>query len=126
MTVINEKVKFLLALVADRGDTPQVRDAALNLLRLARIHQSYQTHRCNGPAEWILSFQTREAWIRAVDRGELKTESAIREICKDLGLSVTFGGDPRGFTVKLHFPKTRAYNSWGGVEEGYGVPTGSK
>jgi hypothetical protein len=42
-----------------------------------------------------------------------------------IGGSITgmrFGGDPRGFTVKL-FLKSGKYNSWGGVEEGYGVPT---
>jgi hypothetical protein len=32
-----------------------------------------------------------------------------------------FGGDPRGYTVKVHLPN-HAYNTWGGAESGYGVP----
>ena len=30
-------------------------------------------------------------------------------------------GDPRGYCLKLHTPNKR-YNTWGGEEEGYGVP----
>ncbi len=30
------------------------------------------------------------------------------------------GGDPRGYTLKIHLP-TERYNTWGGKEEGWGV-----
>lgn len=35
---------------------------------------------------------------------------------------IILGGDPRGHTVKLVFPTGRA-NTWGGVADGYAVPT---
>lgn len=38
------------------------------------------------------------------------------------GVGVKFNGDPRGYAVKLLF-KSGLYNTWGGVEEGWGVPT---
>ena len=34
-------------------------------------------------------------------------------------LSLLLGGDPRGYTVKVLGLPT--YNTWGGVEEGFGV-----
>lgn len=39
-----------------------------------------------------------------------------------MNFKADIGGDPRGYVVKLHFP-SGAYNTWGGKESGYGVPT---
>jgi hypothetical protein len=36
-------------------------------------------------------------------------------------IRVRFGGDPRGYTVKLTMPDGR-YDTWGGPAEGIGVP----
>ena len=38
-------------------------------------------------------------------------------------IKMLLSGDPRGFTVKLLLPRTNKFNTWGGAECGYGVPT---
>lgn len=41
------------------------------------------------------------------------------KVCEEIGCAVVFGGDPRGYTVKLILP-SRLSNHWGG--ETFGVP----
>lgn len=53
---------------------------------------------------------------------ELTLEEKFRELAVKLKLPFKFGGDPRGYTVKC-FLADGSYNTWGGKEEGYGVPT---
>ena len=48
-------------------------------------------------------------------------EARVRELAGLLGVRVTFGGDPRGYTVKLHVEGDKLYNTWGGAESGYGI-----
>lgn len=38
-------------------------------------------------------------------------------------IKMLINGDPRGHTVKLILPRTNFYNTWGGAEHGYAVPT---
>lgn len=80
-----------------------------NMVKLARQHHMIAEAECNGElSQWKL---TRRKTI----------ERMITEIAKENGLTVTFSGDPRGFTVKLHSDKPGLYNTFGGQESGYGI-----
>lgn len=60
-----------------------------------------------------------------VPRVNLQIERASQRIeaaCKPWGIKPRFSGDPRGACVKLILPSGR-YNSWGGAEQGFCVPT---
>lgn len=63
---------------------------------------------------------------RELSAGEEKRSEAvdkeILELGKKIGVKFEIQGDPRGFTVKLKTPKSKRYNTWGGVEVGWGVP----
>ena len=104
-------------------------DAARALLRHARTHGNLAVQYCNGPEHlnapaWYNHPHRQleaEAWEAQRERKELACEKCIKEICAAFNLPVAFGGDPRGFTVKLKLP-SGASNTWGGSEEGYGVP----
>ena len=114
--------------------------AARSLLRLARAHGNLAAQHCNGPAHlngpapydwqkqpeqhaaWIKrNGEAAEAWEAAREKKELAVEKRITDICAGFKLPVIFGGDPRGYTVKVKFPSGR-YNTFGGAEEGWGVP----
>lgn len=104
-------------------------DAARLLLRHARTHQRLAEESCNGhPAQNSAHISAQSinalqgAWDARIAKSEERTEKRIREICAQFNLPVHFGGDPRGYTVKLKLP-SGAYNSWGGSEEWYGVPS---
>ena len=56
-----------------------------------------------------------------IEKREGQIERRITAICAELGLSPNFQGDPRGYTVKVALPNG-AYNTWGGREDGWGVP----
>lgn len=54
-------------------------------------------------------------------RDELwKTYAKICKTHNVEGMRAQIGGDPRGFCLKLFLPDG-TYNSWGGVEAGYGI-----
>lgn len=81
---------------------------AQRILRNANTVQRYAVAACN----------------RMLTEAEQRRESAAcRRIEKDAApFKVTTSGDPRGCCVKIHFP-SGAYNTWGGPESGWGVPT---
>lgn len=79
------------------------------LMRLSRAHGRIQVNRCN-----------RELTDREEKRDD-RIEAKITELLTPYGIKPDFGGDPRGYTVKLHLP-TKRYNTWGGAESGWGVP----
>jgi len=56
------------------------------------------------------------------ERKDERMEEIIKGICKNHGIKANFNGDPRGYTTKLIL-KSGRYNTWGGQESGYGVPT---
>jgi hypothetical protein len=100
---------------------------AEKLLRLAKTHGKLQEFQCNGVGtvygESNESFGKRQdKFEKWVEKREKDTERRISEIASALGLPVTFSGDPRGYTVRFMLPSKR-FNSWGGEESGYGVPT---
>ena len=47
-------------------------------------------------------------------------EKRVAKLCQDMGLTVKFNGDPRGYAVKVQLPSGR-YNTWGGAEDGWGI-----
>jgi hypothetical protein len=107
----------LLARKADQGISARsVARAADDLCRLSRRHARLAEKTCNvamGDAE-------QDAHQRAEDKTEERMNTALS--CLNIeGAALKFGGDPRGFTVKLLLPSGE-YNTWGGAEEGYGVP----
>lgn len=76
-------------------------------------------------AEMVCSVEMSEERAAAVSAEDDRIEARITALVASLPavkgapLVVRFGGDPRGFTVKIHIPgDDRAGNNWGG---GYGV-----
>lgn len=89
--------------------------AARELMRLARRHGKIQERLCNEPD-----------YNGAIKRSDANCERRITELCKAEPIrcavdAVIFGGDPRGYTVKVRLKDGR-YNTWGGAEDGWGVP----
>lgn len=89
------------------------RRAATLLMRHAKTHHRIQGDRCN------IEFTP------AMERREELLERRIKELAESIGLHADCDGDPRGYTVKVHFPGGKHWNTWGGQETGYGVPNGS-
>ena len=56
------------------------------------------------------------------ERQNRNAEARIAERVALYGIKVITDGDPRGCTTKLLLPSNR-YNTWGGKESGWGVPT---
>lgn len=81
------------------------------VLKYAKTIDREATAECNGEAITPL----RQARLNQALR-------AIESACKESGFSVRFGGDPRGYTTKIAFPDG-SFNTWGGRDEGWGVPT---
>lgn len=119
MKLSREQAEFLVVATreANRNNRPTaegVTEDVHTLLRLARQHQNIAEKQCN--ESLTQADEMRERSIQA------KIERVARVLFEGNILKIEFGGDPRGFTVKLHF-KSGVYNSWGGKESGYGIPT---
>ncbi len=137
MATAKERDDFIAVLVRALPDLAphQVTNAARLLLRHAKTHGRIAEMECNGhpiqsqsppqsyaPEAWNALVNKRQAAFDAwCEMRTQQLERRITEICQSIGVRPNFGGDPRGYTVKLHLP-TGVYNTWGGAEEGYGVP----
>lgn len=128
MATAKERESFIARLTRELPNLPaqQVVNAARLLMRHAKTHGNLQEDRCNGhPACSSPTMDARdinklqEAWDARIERREAQLEKRMSEIAQGLGLVADFGGDPRGYTVKLKLP-SGAYNNMGG--EGWGVP----
>lgn len=84
-----------------------------DMINKAKRHHTLQERYCSEE----MSDETRER----CEGKEKGLERDIREIAAKFGLTAHFDGDPRGFTVKLHAPKQKVGNTWGGAETGYGI-----
>lgn len=144
MTYQTERENFIARIVKELPDTFSVGEAtnaARLILRHANTYARLAVESCNGhpwqsqtPFGWATMTdeakreynaklsKAQDRWDARIERDEKRIEKRITEICAPLGLTPRFGGDPRGYTVSLHLP-SGAYNSWGGAENGYGVPT---
>ena len=121
--------RFAVEFTAPAHTLMECLDAARALLRLARTHGNLAVAECNGPqwgaGRYTLAREVQAAdqdrWETRLSRQQERCEAKIRALCEQFTLPVTLGGDPRGYTVKVKLP-SGAYNTWGGLEEGYGVP----
>lgn len=87
----------------------QIAYHAAKLCSLARAHNRLAEVACN-----------RELTARDIGRVEY-IHAAIKAILEPYGITrVSFSGDPRGYTVKIHFPDGRG-NTMGGDSEGWGI-----
>lgn len=130
MATTKEREQFVAFMQRELATFPpaEVEQAARLLLRHAATHGRLAEESCNGhPAQGSPSMDVKslgklqEKWDARIEREEKRIEKRIGEICAPFGIRPDFGGDPRGYTVKLFLPSGK-YNTWGGKESGYGVP----
>ncbi len=86
------------------------KDTAIRIRRLAMKYERLQEKYCSDPT-WGEKDEQEGERIRAKIRRLVPSDIPIR-----------FTGDPRGYCVRIFFPSGE-YNTWGGRESGYGVPT---
>jgi hypothetical protein len=107
----------------DRGREECIR-AANQFLRLAATHQRLAVDACNGPPDAVAPREYPvivDLWWKRNQRQMEANETRIFALCAEWGIGASLGGDPRGYTVKLHLPDGRG-NTWGGDTDGWGVP----
>ncbi len=111
--------EFKAATGAERAFTvPEVREAwgvAHNLGLLTARLERLAVRACNE--------ERNEDAIKADERLEARLEAQAAELVAPYAVKLKFGGDPRGFVVKVMTPQTGRFNSMGGASEGWGVPT---
>lgn len=102
----------LLARQCPNASRGQIAHAVAVLIRQARKLHRLAEKACNS----LHTERDARAWIVAT--------SASVAICEMLGVpcKVISNGDPRGYVLRLRFDDG-THNTWGGEEEGYGVPT---
>jgi chromosome condensin MukBEF MukE localization factor len=105
-----DRDEFISVVIQEGGDV----ETARLLLRHAKTYDRIQEMWC--------SEEMSDRRRGALEKKETNLERRITELAERFGAKVKFGGDPRGFTVKLLL-KSGRWNSWGGASEGFGVPT---
>lgn len=95
-----------------RGPLPPqgVVDRATAFRKMARSIERNAVAVCNGTA------------TPTSERRALGAANAALKLAELAGVTPRLCGDPRGYALKLVLPTGR-YNTWGGAEEGWGVPT---
>lgn len=108
-----EKMKFAYAMAKHSNAT--LHDLQ-RILRYGATYHGIQERECNGYAntDWGRAQEARDK-----DKAR-RMEAKLRSETKSFGADVTFGGDPRGCTVKIVVPDGYT-NDWG--KEGICVPT---
>lgn len=82
----------------------------LEIQSLAKTHRTHCENYCNNGND------------AQFEKATARIEKAINKRLQLLsGLTASYSGDPRGYTVHLHFKTTQVYNTWGGLESGYGI-----
>lgn len=109
---MKDKLEFIALLSRELPDHSigAVVELGQTLMRQGHKHAGLACALCNGVIDQ--------------DEFERRTERIRQKLAKlldVLGIRVRYGGDPRGFTVKLRL-KSGRYNTWGGAEDGWGVP----
>lgn len=132
MTYQAERDQFIARLTRDLSATAPhlVVDAARLLLRHATTHGRLAVESCNGhPAQSSGHLDAasvrklQDKWDARIERDTARCEKRIAAICLPLGIVPDFGGDPRGYTVKLNLPSGTT-NTMG--RDGYGIPQRDK
>lgn len=129
MTKQNERDQFIAQLVRALPNKPAhlVADSARLLMRHAKTHGRLAEEECNGPGDYVHRLPIAESnrlieeHARRVETRQAQAEKRIAAICAELGIEPVFGGDPRGYTVKVRLP-SGASNTMGGREDGWGIP----
>jgi hypothetical protein len=88
--------------------------------RIERALRAIFTRQCNGYVHERTGREDEAGKLRD-ERREAKLRAEAEELAKRIGLSIHFNGDPRGAAIKIHTPRTGAYNSFGGAEDGWCV-----
>ena len=81
----------------------------LELMRLAKKKERYNLLHCN---VGLTPYQ---------EKMDEKIDTQVQDIAKKLQTTIKIGGDPRGYALKVLLP-SGGYNTWGGPEDGYGIP----
>lgn len=126
-----DREEFVAILVREcpQVDPLRVARAAGRIMRHSATIGRLVEESCNGhpaqgsptiPIERLNKLQ--DAWDARIERQDAAAQKHIIAACSELGLVPDFGGDPRGYTVKIKLPSGR-YNTMGGKEDGWGVPT---
>lgn len=112
MSATRDRLELVAVLTRELPGQPVgvVVELAQAVMRHGHRHGGLACALCNGVIEQD-EYERRQGKIRDKLTGLLGV----------LGIGVKFGGDPRGFTVKLLLPSKRS-NTWGGEEDGWGVP----
>jgi hypothetical protein len=128
MATAKEREEFIAAMVREFPDKHEhaVTQLARLLLRHAKTHGRLAEESCNDhPAQGSPTMDAKtigrlqDRWDARIERQEKQVERRMAEIAAELGATADFGGDPRGYTVKLRLPSGRN-NTWG--QDGFGVP----
>lgn len=85
---------------------------ARSLVRHAKALSRLNEAACNRPL------------TAADERAERDHTARVKALAEKIGCGVKFQGDPRGYSVKLHFgpdPKRQPGNTWGGTDDGWGI-----
>ena len=116
------------------GTTPAIRRTCALICRACPAYARIQVGWCNE--------EMGESQTKRIEKEEARLEELIRRLVHQLPqgdvngesrtISVSFGGDPRGYSVKLWAlpqgaepesgARSAVWNTWGGAESGLGVP----
>ena len=102
--------KFLSQMHLNFGINAEVDAAAEKLITLARRAQRYNVLACN------VVLTPRQS------RNATRINDQATAIGASLNTAIYTNGDPRGYALAIRLPNG-AYNTWGGVEHGWGIPT---
>lgn len=112
---------------------PRLIKTAQRIMKDANTMQKLAVFDCNGATREKLPSESWDEYNRAraeiqlpwIERRQKTVGTRLKRLAADLKLPMTIGGDPRGYVVKVFMssPNGTPYNSWGGAECGYGVPT---
>ena len=110
MTRHTEIIEFLSQMHANFGVNTDVDAAAKKLITLATRAQRYNVLRCK------VELTPRQ------ESNAASLDDQVEAIGASLHTTIRTNGDPRGYAFKILLPNG-AYNTWGGKEHGWGIPT---
>jgi len=110
MSDAEERYRFISVLTRElpNHSIGAILELAQIVLRQSARHGRLAVALCNGDVD-------QEEY----DRKQERIRQRLTPLLDVLGIGVAFGGDPRGYTVKLQFD-SKVSNTWG--NDGYGVP----